>query len=107
VPPWQQPSGQEIESQTQSPSTQRAPPWQAAPRPQLQPPSATQTSALIPHAWQIAPPCPQSLAVIASTQALPVQHPWGHESGVQAQAPFWHSRPAPQLGTQLEGPPDV
>lgn len=107
LPSWQQPSGQEVESHTHRPSTQRAPPWQAEDPPQVHPPSAPQPSEPMPQARQMPPPCPQSLAVVAWTQVLPAQQPSGQELGVQRQAPFWHSNPAPQPGTHGDGPPDL
>jgi hypothetical protein len=93
LPSWQQPDGQELESHTQRPSTQRAPPWQAEDCPQLHPPSAPQPSAPMPQARQTPPPCPQSLAVVAWTQVLPVQQPSGQELGVHTHEPFTHASP--------------
>ena len=107
LPAWQQPSGQDVESHTHSPSMQRAPPWQAGDPPQLHAPSAPQPSEPTPQARQTPPPGPQSLAVVAWTQVLPAQHPSGQELAVHTQEPFWHSSPPPQAGTHGDGPPDL
>ncbi len=108
LPSWQQPEGQEVESQKHNPSTQRAPPWQGEDCPQAQPPSAPQPSAPLPQARQTPPPFPQSLAVVARTQVFPAQQPSGQELAVQMHEPFTHSSPkASQPGSHAGGPPDL
>jgi hypothetical protein len=51
-----------------------------------------------PQPWQAAPPLPQLSWSVPGRQAVPAQHPWGHDVGSQTQAPFAHRCPAAHGG---------
>jgi hypothetical protein len=75
--PWQQPSGHEVASQTQLPSTHRCPLLQAAPEPHEHfPVEGLQPSALeVSQAMQTEPSAPHEALVVRLLQVFPLQHP--------------------------------
>jgi hypothetical protein len=88
VVPLQQPSGHDVASQLQSPSTQRCPSAHAGFPPHEQSPAAEQPSASSAlHAVHDAPPVPQVVSV-AGWQTVPLQQPSGHGVVQLEQAPL-------------------
>jgi hypothetical protein len=92
VVPEQQPSGQDVPSQTHAPLTHRWPLEQAAPVPQVQVPPLLQVSAVEPQVAQAPPAVPQLVRVCASQTPL-WQQPPGHEVALQVHAPPTHAWP--------------
>jgi hypothetical protein len=100
VVPLQQPLGHDVASHTQAELTQRWPPAQAGPVPQLHSPEAPHRSALlVSQATQLVPLVPQ-VARVVGLQRLPAQQPPAHEVASQTQAPATQRWPAWQ-----EAPP--
>jgi hypothetical protein len=81
--PRQQPSAQEVASQTQPPATQRWPASQAAPVPHRQPEAPQRSARSASQAWQEAAWEPQASIVAGDTQAEPWQQPAAHVAGLQ------------------------
>jgi hypothetical protein len=73
VAPWQQPVGQDVESQTQRPISQRWPSAHGVVLPHLHAPSV-HWSERWSHAAHAAPPAPHC-ETVAVTQLAPAQHP--------------------------------
>lgn len=98
MPFWQQPSGQDVPSQTQVLPTQRWPSAQAVPVPHRQAPVAEQLSERASHTAQLDPASPQ-VASERVSQAFPLQQPLGHEVASQM-----HSPPAQRWPPTHAGP---
>ena len=106
TPPWQQPVGHDVASQTQAPREQRCPAEQAAPGPQWHAPPAQLSAFVASHDAQAAPPAPQVLA-LGALQVVPEQQPFGQEVASHTQAPPTQRWPAPHAapGPQWQPPP--
>jgi hypothetical protein len=95
VVPEQQPPGHEAALQTQAPPAQAWPAPHAGPDPHWQTPFAQESAVVESHATHATPPVPQADA-LGVMQAVPAQHPFGHETESQTQVPFRHLWPGMQ-----------
>ncbi len=114
-PAWQQPVGQEVESQTQAPPEQRWPTAHWAFPPHLQVPPLQVSARVALQVVQATPPVPQAAVLVLVTQAPLEQQPVAQLVALQPlQAPpvqvwalaaqFWHiAPPVPQA----EAAPEV
>jgi hypothetical protein len=93
VVPSQQPSGQDVESQTHWPARQRWPVVHTAPPPHVQAPAVHPSAAVPSHALHAAPAVPHVVAD-AWLQVSPEQQPLGHTQPLQT--PPLHCSLAPQ-----------
>lgn len=87
--PEQHPIGHEVPLQTHWPPLQSCPEAHAAPPPHVHDPPE-HPSPVLPHATHAEPAMPQWLAEGVS-HTLPLQHPVGHDVGLQTHWPFMHA----------------
>jgi hypothetical protein len=97
APLEQQPSGQEVPSQTQVLPMQRWPAAQAGAVPHRQSPNDEQLSARVSHTAQVEPPVPQ-VASDRVVQVAPTQQPLGQDVESQVHNPEAHRCPPAQEG---------
>jgi hypothetical protein len=93
VVPLQQPEGQLVPSQMQTPLEQRWPTPHALPLPHRHCP-LLQVSAVTPHETQVVPLTPQAAAWFPATHEVPLQHP-AHDGPSQTHVPPLQRCPAP------------
>jgi hypothetical protein len=87
----------ETESQTHAPLLQRCPAWHGAPLPHAHCPFTHESENPPRHGMHAPASMPHALALVAVTHALPMQHPFGHETESQTQCPCAQCWPTSQV----------